>query len=834
MAQGTRLTYNATFVDDFIQEERPELCCMPRLHVPMTPALPCWHPRRWYRELRHVWQDTRLLVLSAQIAAIYAAVLIPFKVGIPIIPGFVELRPANVIPVVSSLLFGPAAAWGSGIGNVIGDCFGTLGPGSLFGFLGNFLYGYVPYLLWGNVKWLSSGREPVVRSWRQGVEYVVICTVASIVCAVTIGWGVNLLGLLPFWLLTPAIFFNNMVMALLLGPPLLLFLYPRVKQWNLYYGDLVFGGRAEMPQGPSGDPPSGSPSSSPSTNAASVAVAIQDLTFRPVHAAHPVLKHITLDVQRGELVVLMGRAGSGKSTLCYALNGLVPQFLQGECSGTVMVQGASTTQAPVWEQANRVGMVFQDFETQLVSTNVEAELRGALESQGDTRAFVNEESLREHISHFLDLVGLAGLERRDPFSLSGGQRQRLVVASVLVREPRVIVMDQPLTDLDPAGRQQFILLLEELKAKGITVIIAEHGVEALMKADRVCVLDEGKMIWQGTPRDILSRPDLAQRYGVNPYPLAECFQGHEVPALPATVEEAWQQAEALGLAVGAPPMRELEPDGVPSESSAPVLELSKVSVHYQPGVPVLSHVSVSFRAGECVAILGQNGSGKSTLAKLCNGLLLPSEGRVLVLGNETRQTGVGRLSSIVGHVFQNPDHQIFAETVRQEIAFGAQNAGCSPDDCDARVAEALQAVGLTGAEDRDPFSLTKGERQRVAVASILAARPQILIVDEPTTGLDAEESVRMMDMMRLLNRQGHTIIMITHDMGLVANYATRCVLMRNGTILADGPTREIFSDPDLIRSAALALPALTRFTQRWGVTLLTVEEVRKAWSIPVP
>ena len=766
-----------------------------------------------------------MLVLSAQIAAIYAAVLIPFKVGIPIIPGFVELRPANVIPIVSSLLFGPAAAWGAGIGNVIGDCFGTLGPASLFGFLGNFLYGYVPYLLWGHLGWLSSGQEPMVRSWRQGVEYVIVCACASMVCAATIGWGVELLGLLPFWLLSPAIFLNNLVMATLLGPPLLVFLYPRVKQWNLYYRDLAFSGTAGETRDASGELLSST--SSPSAVAESVAVSIQALTFRPIHAEQPVLKHVSLVVPRGELVVLMGRSGSGKSSLCYALNGLVPQFIQGEWTGMVTVHGQPTTQAPVWKQANRVGMVFQDFETQLVSTNVEAELRCALEVQGGTHDFTDEESFREHVRRLLDMVGLSGLERRDPFSLSGGQRQRLVVASVLVREPRVIVMDQPLTDLDPVGRQQFLRLLAELKAKGITIIIAGHGVEDLVEADRVCVLDQGKMVWQGTPRELLCRPDLAERYGVAPYPLTKCFQGQGAHTLPATVEEAWELADACGLSIVAPPWHDQDSGVVPSDPSANVLELSNVSAHYQPGVPALSRVSLSFRAGEFAAILGQNGSGKSTLAKLCNGLLLPSEGRVMVLGKDTQQTG--GLSSIVGYVFQNPDHQIFAETVRKEVAFGAENAGCSPDECEARVAEALQAVGLTGAEERDPFSLTKGERQRVAVASILAAKPRILIVDEPTTGLDAEESARMMNMMRALHRRGHTIIVITHDMEIVANYATRCVLMQRGEILADGPTRDIFSDSELLRSAALALPALTRFGQRWGVTLLTVEEVRKAW-----
>ncbi len=792
----------------------------------MDKSLPRWNPRRWYGELRHVWQDTRLLVLSAQIAAIYAAVLIPFKVGIPIIPGFVELRPANVIPIVSSLLFGPAAAWGAGIGNVIGDCFGTLGPASLFGFLGNFLYGYVPYLLWGNLGWLSSGREPMVRSWWQGAEFVFVCACASMVCAATIGWGVELLGLLPFWLLFPAIFLNNLVMATLLGPPLLLFLYPRVKQWNLYYRDLALVGVPGKRQDRSGDDLVSAPSSQ-SAIAESVAVSIQDVTFRPIHAEQPVLKHVSLVVPRGELVVLMGRSGSGKSSLCYALNGLVPQFIQGDWAGTVTVHGQSTTQSPVWQQANRVGMVFQDFETQLVSTNVEAELRCALEAQGGTHDFAGEESFREHVRRLLDMVGLSGLERRDPFSLSGGQRQRLVMASVLVREPQVIVMDQPLTDLDPAGRRQFRRLLEELKAKGITIMIAGHGIEDLMNADRVCVLDAGEMVWQGTPRELLGQPELAERYGVAPYPLATCFQGQGVRALPTTVEEAWQLADTLNLNIVAPQFDGPGLGFARSEPPATVLELSNVSAQYQPGVPALSRVSVSFQAGEFVAILGQNGSGKSTLAKLCNGLLLPSEGRVLVLGNDTQQTGV--LSSLVGYVFQNPDHQIFAETVRKEIAFGAENAGCSPGDCEIRVAEALSAVGLTGAEERDPFSLTKGERQRVAVASILAAQPRILIVDEPTTGLDAEESSRMMNMMRSLNQQGHTVIVITHDMGIVANYATRCVLMRDGAILADGTTREIFSDPELIRSAALELPTLTRFAQRWGVTLLTIEEVRKAW-----
>jgi len=198
------------------------------------------------------------------------------------------------------------------------------------------------------------------------------------------------------------------------------------------------------------------------------------------------------------------------------------------------------------------------------------------------------------------------------------------------------------------------------------------------------------------------------------------------------------------------------------------------------------------------------------------------------MGLDTQVADVGQLASVAGYVFQNPDHQIFAETVWNEVVFGAKNVGCSTEECDRRVVDALQSVGLTGAEQHDPFSLTKGERQRVAVASMLAAQPEILIFDEPTTGLDAEETVRMMRMIQQLNHQGHTIIMITHTMWLVAEYAKRSFLMKKGQLIADGPTREIFSNPSLLQSAALELPSITRFSQRWGVTLLTVDEVRAA------
>ena len=773
-----------------------------------------------------MWQDTRLIVLTAQIAAIYAAILIPFKVGIPLIPGFAELRPANAIPIVTSLLFGPAAAWGSGIGNVIGDCFGTLGPASLFGFLGNFLYGYVPYVLWGNLGPLSSHKEPVIRSWRQGLEFVVVCVVASGICAATIGWGVEWLGLLPFAVLTPAIFFNNVVMGLVLGPPLLLFLYPRVKQWGLCYRDLVETSRAALDSFPAG---SADHESSSAMEKDCPIVSIRNLTFRHAHADRPALRNLSLNVKRGEVVMIMGPSGSGKSSVCYALNGLIPHFVQGDYSGTVRVAGKETLAFPVWQQAGSVGLVFQDFETQLVSTNVETELRFPLEGFSPGAIPNETHTAGMQIQSTLDLVGLPGYERRDPFSLSGGQRQRLVIGSVLVRNPELVVMDQPLTDLDPAGRRHFLTLLSRLKAHGTTVIMTEHEYDEALDVDRIGLMQEGRLVWIGEPKELFRQPGLAAQYGIRPHSLAECFSGFDVPTLPVTVDEAWKVADDLGISFSLSNERESGHSGEHSALDSPVLNLDRVTFEYDAHRPVVRDVSASIRQGEFVAILGENGSGKSTLAKLLKGLLVPNSGTVTVMGLDTRAAGISQLAEVAGYVFQNPDHQIFAETVWNEVAFGAKNVGCSPRECERRVSEALQAVRLTGAEQRDPFSLTKGERQRVAVASMLAAQPRILIFDEPTTGLDAEETVRMMRMMRQLNEQGHTVVMITHTMWLAAEYAKRCWLMQQGRLIADGPTREVFSDPSLLKAASLELPSVTRFSQRWGVTLLTVDEVRASF-----
>jgi len=782
--------------------------------------------------LTSVWRNTTLIVLTAQIAAIYAAILIPFKVGIPIIPGFVELRPANAIPLVSSLLFGPAAAWGAGIGNLIGDCFGTLGPASIFGFLGNFLLGWIPYVMWGNLGPLSSGNPPYLKSWKQGVELMTVCVVSSAVCAVTIAWGVELLGLLPFMVLAPAIFLNNVVMGMLLGPPLLVFLYPRVKRWGLYYQDF-YDEQMELQNSKFAQLDSEYLNGSPTTTQDDgLMVKVEDVTFRYRSHEELALNRLSLQVRKGEWVAIMGQRSSGKSTLCYCLNRLIPELISGQFSGVITIDGQVLAHQSVSSLAVNVGLVFQDFDTQLISTNVEREIIHSLEYVIPPLS-LNE--LRERIESALRQVGLEDFSSRDPLTLSGGQRQRLVLASVLVCHPNLLVLDQPMTDLDPQARQKLKDLLDILKKQGVTIVLSEQEFFDVLQADRLYVLDHGQVCWEGTPHELFRSPSLTTKFGLASSPLAECFVDFDLPTLPVTVEEAWRMTDELGLTL-APEVdknkkdERIDGENLVANGSVPLIRFDRVSFEYTQGVRVLNNVSLEIMQGDFVAILGENGSGKTTLGKLVNGLLLPSDGNIIVTSHDTKNTSMSELSRKVGYVFQNPDHQIFAETVWDEVGFSMKNYGFPIDEYERRIVDALMAVGLDVRHYRfeDPFSLTKGERQRVAVASILAAKPDILIFDEPTTGLDAKETDRMMKMIRLLHEQGHTIVMITHTIQLVAEYATRCVLMHDGMVFADAPTREIYSDPSLMKAAALEVPAVTRFSQRWGHTLLTVEEVKEA------
>ncbi|MDQ3285903.1 MAG: energy-coupling factor transporter ATPase, partial [Actinomycetota bacterium] len=537
------------------------------------------------------------------------------------------------------------------------------------------------------------------------------------------------------------------------------------------------------------------------------------------------LKGVDLEVDEGEFVVIMGPSGAGKSTLCVSLNGLIPHFFKGKMEGEVRVGGRSTREGKVGEFAQEVGLVFQDFEAQLFSTNVALEV-----AFGPENFRVERGEMVERVERMLGQVRLKGFEKRTPATLSGGQKQRLAIASVLAIEPRILCLDEPTTDLDPVGKLGIFEIAEDLKDRDdVTLIVVEHETEETLDADRIIVLRDGEIAADRPAREVLRDVELLQESSVMPLQVTRFF--HEMGLwqgqLPLTPQDGVAEFRRRGWQVN--PERHgrlVEADAKREEGyGEPVIEVEGLTYSYPNGVVALEGVDLTVRRGEFLAVLGQNGSGKTTLVKHFNGLLKPTEGTVRVGEDETTERGLRSLGQRVGYVFQNPDHQIFSDTVSEEVAFGPKIRGMDEGEIRERVEEALAAVGMEGRGDEDPFGLTKGERQRVAVASVLAVRPEVLILDEPTTGLDYAEQRSMMDLVKSLNESGSTIIAVTHTMWVVAEYAHRAVVVRDGKIALQGTVREVFVEEEELRDAALLPPHIVSFGSALGYPVLSVEEM---------
>ncbi len=546
-----------------------------------------------------------------------------------------------------------------------------------------------------------------------------------------------------------------------------------------------------------------------------VAISIQDLSFTYAETTRPALQHINGEVEEGTFVVIMGHEGAGKSTLCYSLNALVPRFFRGEYAGQVVVHNVEVARARVAEMSRRVGLVLQDFEAQLFSTSVELEV-----AFGPENLCLSRDEIERRIDHYLRFVGLAEMRRREPASLSGGQKQRLAIASVLALEPPIVVMDEPTTDLDPVGREEVLSVSDLLRQERRTLVVVDQDPDTAVDANQVWLMREGEMVAQGPPRQVLTDLALLESCGVQPPPTVALFQALGWPGQPLTVEEAIALIRQHNLAQPRP----LQSPAALTNGRPVILELRDVDYIYPTrAVEALSGVNLQIREGEFLALVGQNGSGKTTLAKHLNGLLKPTRGEVLFRGRPLQEIRRTEMARHVGYVFQNPDHQIFSNTVREEVGFSLRMAGMDAKTIEERVAEALAVVGLSGYEDEVPFTLTKGERQRVAVASVLAAQPQVIILDEPTTGLDYRHQRSMMEMLRDLHRRGHTVIIITHSMWVAAEYAERVVVMKDGQILLDAPTRAAFAQEQVLAEASLRPPPLLRLGNWLGTSGLTLE-----------
>jgi cobalt transport protein ATP-binding subunit len=564
-----------------------------------------------------------------------------------------------------------------------------------------------------------------------------------------------------------------------------------------------------------------------SVNSVPHAVCVERITFTYHDAVRPALQSVSFVQNAGEMIGVMGASGAGKSTLAKCLNRIIPEFEDGDFHGTIRIAGESIEHLHVCDLAPKVGMVFQDFESQLFSTNVAHEVAFAMEQVGMDRA-----EMVRRIMPALEAVGLRGFEHRDPMSLSGGEKQRLAIASVLALRPSVIVLDEPTTDLDPEGRAEVFELIKKLRAQGLSLIVIEHESEELRAADRIVVLREGEIAVDGPPSEVFARTELLTACGVRPPGLGHAFELLGIDAQPKSVEQAFEVIVRAYPSVVATTNDSIarsrepeEPQSAANEIVGPAfIGIENLSYSYAGGPRVLDSIDLKIDAGEFLAIVGQNGSGKTTLAKHIVGLLQPATGRVTIDGKDRSQMRPAETAREVAYVFQNPDHQIFAATVEDEVAFGPRNFGLPVDEIKRRCDEALEAVGLQNERQSDPFLLSKGERQRLAVASVLVLRPRMLILDEPTTGLDYREQLRMMALVRDLNRAGIAIVIITHTPWLVAEYARRVVLMRKGAKIFDGSVREFFMQDELLRSSSFRAPEITELSRRFGTLALTTDE----------
>lgn len=561
-------------------------------------------------------------------------------------------------------------------------------------------------------------------------------------------------------------------------------------------------------------------------------ITLLDFSFSYPSSPGPVLSRIKLEIPKGEAIGIMGHSGAGKSTLAYALGGLIPDFIHGTHSGALIVGTENPITASPRLMAGTIGIVFQDFESQLFSSTVELEIAFAMESRG-----VDTESMQKRVREIETIIGLSGFSKRPPGTLSGGQKQRLVIGAVLALNPEILCFDEPTTDLDPAGKEEVFSLIQSLCRRqnpapgegGIqNGIIIEQETEEMTTLDRLILIDKGTIIADGPPGEIMRDIGLFQQLGLRPLPVCEYFAtlgiGSSEQLL--SVRDAVSHFHHCNLEIDRDRYQEIiKGETRRIHSYGPeIISIRGVSFGYEDN-PVIKNLNLSIRRQECLAIAGANGSGKTTLSRLLAGLLHPDTGSVTVAGMDTQGHSIHDLSRVIGYVFQNPDHQIFSDTVFEEVAYGVRLHGFSRDEVSRRVAEALFAVGLEGKEGCDPFSLPRGDRQRVAVASVLAIQPDIIILDEPTTGLDYQDQVRMMDLVSDLNRKGHTIIIITHAMWVVAGYMHRVVLLGGGEIISDGTPRMLFSNAQLLAENSMKAPQITEFSTMIGYPMCTADEM---------
>ena len=534
-------------------------------------------------------------------------------------------------------------------------------------------------------------------------------------------------------------------------------------------------------------------------------ISFNHFTFQYDAQAEATLKDISFDIAKGEKVLILGPSGSGKSTLAQCLNGIIPNIHKGQAQGQVRIDGQDIFKQSIYDKSQLVSTVLQDPDGQFIGLTVAEDLAFALEND-----CADQSEMKDKVALWAERLDLTSLLNHRPQDLSGGQKQRVSLAGVLIDESPILLFDEPLANLDPKSGQETIDLIDKIhKEVGATTIIIEHRLEDVLyrPVDRILLVNDGELLFNGSPDELLSSTLLLENGIREPLYVTVLRQlGFDTRSA-----QNLSQLDALDLSDLALPDRVLKDKR--DSSSDSILKVEGLSVSYGDNPTIIEDLSFSLKKGERLAIVGKNGAGKSTLAKALCGFV-PSQGKLTYEGQDISQDSIAERSERIGFVLQNPNQMISQTMIFDEVALGLRLRGIEEAEVEERVHEVLKTCGLYSFRKWPISALSFGQKKRVTIASILVLKPEIIILDEPTAGQDYKTYTDIMNFLDSLQKQGHTIVMITHDMQLMLEYSDRCIVVLEGKIIADDNPVTILNQKDLLESANLKQTSLYSLGQK--------------------
>lgn len=541
-------------------------------------------------------------------------------------------------------------------------------------------------------------------------------------------------------------------------------------------------------------------------------IEFKDFSFQYKAQQEPTLRDINLSIYKGEKVLIVGPSGSGKSTLGQCLNGIIPNIYRGSHSGQLLIDGQEAFDLSIYEKSLLVSTVLQDTDGQFIGLSVAEDLAFALENDMESQ-----ELMQQKVADWSNRLELNQLLNHRPQDLSGGQKQRVSLAGVLIDESPILLFDEPLANLDPKSGQATIDLIDRLhQQEGATTIIIEHRLEDVLyrQVDRIVLINEGQILFNGQPDQLLQTKLLVENGIREPLYLAT------LRAMGYPLEQANSLSSLSGLDLTGLQSVDLLLDREEVLAKPSLLEVKNLNFSY-PQKQALKDIHFTLYKGERLAIVGKNGAGKSTLAKALCGFL-DVEGDFIWQGQSIKDESVKERAERIGYVLQNPNQMISQTMIFDEVALGLRMRGVGQEELEKRVHKALEVCGLYSFRKWPISALSYGQKKRVTIASILVLEPEIILLDEPTAGQDERHYREMMDFLDELNRQGHTIVMITHDMQLMLDYSDRALVVVDGQIIADQSPAEILSDAAIIDKANLKETSIFHLAQRMGVDPLAL------------